>query len=175
MQSSSYIHLADADQTSAAGAALGQALLQIRMDHPFIVHLNGELGAGKTTFVRGLLHAMGHADAVRSPTYTLIEPYEFARDAMQLPVLQVIHMDLYRLADAAQLDELGVRDMLLPDTVLLIEWAARAGTRLPPADLAINLVYPDEQLQGRNLQWIASSAAANQLLQHMQPKYSTGP
>lgn len=175
MTSLPHIHLGDADHTGEAGAALGRALLQLSLPHPLIIHLNGELGAGKTTLVRGLLTAMGHADTVRSPTYTLIEPYEFARDAVHAPALQVIHMDLYRLTDASQLDELGVRDMLLPETVLLIEWAERAGERLPAGDLIINLEYPDEKLQGRNLQWLARSAAAKELLNQAQSKYISRP
>ena len=175
MTPDTYIHLADADQTREAGAALGKALFAARMDQAFIVHLNGELGAGKTTLVSGLLNALGHAEVVRSPTYTLIEPYEFARKAMNASALQVFHMDLYRLIDPAQLDELGVRDMLLPETVLLIEWPERAGDRLPHADLSINLAYLDEGLPGRKLQLDANSVTAKQLLQHLQTKYISCP
>lgn len=156
--------LANADHTREVGALLGKALLKAGIDQPLIIHLVGELGAGKTTFVSGLLNAMGHVGAVRSPTYTLIEPYEFSRADAAASTWQVMHMDLYRLTDASQLDELGVRDMLLPGTILLIEWPERAGDRLPQADVVIHLVYPADGLSGRKLNVVANSESARQLL-----------
>jgi len=109
------------------------------------------------------LNAMGYTGVVRSPTYTLIEPYEFSRgDTM--PTLQVMHLDLYRLTDAAQLEELGVRDMLIPGSVLLIEWPERAGNRLPLPDIVINLAYLSDGESGRTLDAIAQSDPAKLLL-----------
>lgn len=125
-----------AEETRRLGEKLGRALLAIRHRQPVVVALNGDLGAGKTTFVGGLLAAMGVAGAVRSPTYTLVEPYALG-DTM------VYHMDLYRLAGAGELDSLALRDLLHADAVLLIEWAERASTGLPPLDLAIHLSYDD--------------------------------
>lgn len=167
--------LANADHTREVGALLGKAILQTPFDAALIIHLNGELGAGKTTFVGGMLNAMGHIDAVRSPTYTLIEPYEFIRADMPASTLQVIHMDLYRLTDASQLEELGVRDLLLADTVLLIEWPERAGDRLPQADVSIHLAYPAHGLSGRKLEMTTRSAAATLLLRHAYSQYISGP
>lgn len=136
--------LRDAQHTYAAGQALGRALLEQSHAEPLIVTLQGELGAGKTTLVGGLLGALGHTEPVRSPTYTLIEPYELAGR-------QLYHLDLYRLTDSTQLEELGLRDLLQPGAVLLVEWPERAGPLLAKPDLAVHLDYPTEGMEGRQL------------------------
>lgn len=99
-----------------------------------LVFLSGELGTGKTTLVRGILQGLGHRGPVRSPTYTLIEPYEFSHRP-------VFHLDLYRLGDPQELDYLGIRDLLAEDSLVLIEWPERGAGALPSADLAIHLAY----------------------------------
>jgi tRNA threonylcarbamoyladenosine biosynthesis protein TsaE len=124
------------DATRELGARLGQALLASSRVQPVVINLSGELGAGKTTFVSGLLRAVGVTGPVRSPTYTLIEPYELADIA-------VYHMDLYRLGDARDLEMLALRDLLLPGAALLIEWAERGKGALPSPDLALKLQYQD--------------------------------
>jgi tRNA threonylcarbamoyladenosine biosynthesis protein TsaE len=96
------------------------------------VYLTGDLGAGKTTWVRGFLAASGVAGAVRSPTYTLVEFYELA-DAT------AVHLDLYRLQQPAELEGLGVRDWAGPGYLWLIEWPERGAGALPRADLAVTL------------------------------------
>src|SRR5690606_31263679 len=108
-----------------------------------LVTLSGELGAGKTSLVRGLMRALGHAGIVRSPTYTLIEPYEFDGQ-------RVLHLDLYRLASVAELEPLGVRDEFGGDALLVIEWPERAAGALPAADLEITLTSTGA---GRTLRW----------------------
>jgi tRNA threonylcarbamoyladenosine biosynthesis protein TsaE len=95
-----------------------------------VLYLTGDLGAGKTTFVRGFVQALGAANAVRSPTYTLLELHE-------LPSLTVLHVDLYRLREASELDSLGLRDWARPGCLWLIEWPERAAGRLPPSDLTL--------------------------------------
>lgn len=157
------VYLPDAEHTRAAGYALGQALTRYQVAQPLVIALNGELGAGKTTFVGGLLNALGYIGTVRSPTYTLIEPYEFSCDS---DVLTVFHLDLYRLTDPAQLEELGFRDLLQPNAVLLIEWAERAGNALAEPDLAINLAYTTATA-GRDLMLVPTTAVAAQLIHSM--------
>lgn len=126
--------LASPSATRAAGAALGHALLAGKDRGPWLVGLAGELGAGKTTFVAGLLQSLGHAGPVRSPTYTFIEPYELGGRS-------IVHSDLYRIMDAAQVEELGLRDMLVDGAILLVEWPSRAEDRLGTFDLVVELEY----------------------------------
>jgi tRNA threonylcarbamoyladenosine biosynthesis protein TsaE len=95
-----------------------------------VLYLTGELGAGKTTFARGFLRALGVAEAVPSPTYTLLELYPVGG-------LTVVHVDLYRVRDAAELESLGLREWARTGHVWLIEWPERGGARLPPADLSV--------------------------------------
>ena len=102
----------------AAGAALA------------VLYLTGELGAGKTTFARGFLRALGVAEVVPSPTYTLLELYPAG-------ALTVVHVDLFRVRDAAEVESLGLREWARAGHVWLIEWPERGGTRLPPADLTL--------------------------------------
>jgi tRNA threonylcarbamoyladenosine biosynthesis protein TsaE len=97
-----------------------------------IVFLHGQLGAGKTTLVRGILRAFGHAEAVKSPTYTLLEPYEEVDP-------RVYHFDFYRIGDSAELDFIGIDELLDDDAIKLIEWPELAGDRLPPPDVDVYL------------------------------------
>lgn len=119
-----------------ATEALGAALWRSWPGGQCVVLLDGDLGAGKTTLVRGLLRAAGHAGAVRSPTYTLMEPYEVTAG-------RVVHLDLYRLADAEELEFLGLRDELGPGTLILVEWPERGRGALPTEDLRIALADAD--------------------------------
>ena len=107
-----------------------------------IIFLNGELGAGKTTLVRGYLQALGYQGAVKSPTYTLIEPYEVAGR-------RLLHLDIYRLADPLELEALAIRDELDPDNTLLVEWPQRAQGYLGEPDIEINLLYSGDSRQAR--------------------------
>ena len=125
--------LRTADDTTALGAAIAASLAGRK---GLVIHLTGPLGAGKTTLARGLLRALGVTGTIRSPTYTLLEPYEIGGRTL-------VHLDLYRLKDERELEPLGLRDYP-PDTCWwLIEWPERAGTRLPPPDLAVALSHHD--------------------------------
>ena len=99
-----------------------------------IVFLLGDLGAGKTTFTKGLLRGLGHAGSVKSPTYTLLEPYE-------LDLVKVFHFDLYRINDPQELDFLGFDEILDGPGLKLIEWADRALNWLPPPCYCLYLDY----------------------------------
>jgi tRNA threonylcarbamoyladenosine biosynthesis protein TsaE len=101
------------------------------------VYLSGDLGAGKTTWVRGFLAACGVTAIVRSPTYTLVELYD-------LGAVTVLHIDLYRLQAESELEALGLRDWAQPGYLWLIEWPERAVGRLPPADLCVRLSAASE-------------------------------
>jgi len=132
----------NADEMREVGRRLSASLLEIPAG-PIVITLQGELGAGKTTLVRGVLQAFGVVGAVRSPTYTLIEPYE-------LMGRRIYHLDLYRLGNARDLDGLGLRDLLEPDAILLIEWPERAGEgALPRPDLEVKIAYAaDARVEG---------------------------
>jgi tRNA threonylcarbamoyladenosine biosynthesis protein TsaE len=120
-----------ATQTAEETEELGEQLAGARPadEHGLaVIYLTGDLGAGKTTFARGLLRALGENDAVRSPTYTLLELHELAG-------LTVLHVDLYRLRDESELESLGLRDWARPGCLWLIEWPERAASRLPKPDL----------------------------------------
>ena len=140
----------------AIGAVLGRSLMECD-GGPIVIALEGELGAGKTTLVGGILTAFGVAGPVRSPTYTLVEPYEVARS--------IYHLDLYRLVDPRELEPLGMRDMLTGSAVLLIEWPSRAGSALPPTDLTILIEYEAVERGGRRLTASSNTRSGDKLVQ----------
>jgi len=95
-----------------------------------VLHISGDLGAGKTTLCRGMLRAMGYSGAVKSPTFTLVEPYQF-------PESEVYHFDLYRLGDPGELEYIGIDEYFGDNKLCLIEWPEKAIGHLPQHDLEI--------------------------------------
>lgn len=153
---SASLNIATAEEMHELGVQLGAALA--RASDPLVVTLSGELGAGKTTLARGALRSLGVEGAIRSPTYTLIEPYESQRRS-------IYHLDLYRVADASEVEDLGVRDLLRGDAVLLVEWAEKGAGSLPKADLAIQIGYAPGD-QARRVAFVAGTPSGISVLTH---------
>ena len=130
------VPLADFAATEALGAGLAVALPRLE-PRGLVVYLHGDLGAGKTTLVRGWLRKLGVTGIVRSPTYTLVEPYRAG-------LLTCVHVDLYRLRDPSEMEDLGLRDYLQPRTILLIEWPRMGAPWVPQPDLEITIDYAGE-------------------------------
>jgi tRNA threonylcarbamoyladenosine biosynthesis protein TsaE len=145
--------LQSAEQSAELGARLAAAA-------PFAVHqtlclaLQGELGAGKTTLAQGFLRHLGVSGAIRSPSYTLIEPYD-TRCGL------VLHVDLYRLNSSAELESLGLRDEWHRAVLVLLEWPERAAGELPPADLGVQI---SGQRDSRRAQLLPQSVPGRQWL-----------
>ena len=138
--------LPDSAATEALGAALARSFPGARAgageSAGAVFHLRGELGSGKTTCARSLLHALGVTAPVRSPTYTLVDTYSVAD-------LTCVHVDLYRVQTTLEVEELGLRDMTGPGYLMLIEWPEKGGTAVPRADLNLQLLYAGEARAAR--------------------------
>lgn len=130
MVASLTVHLPDEAATRALGAELAAVVIP-----GLSIHLSGELGSGKTTLARGLVQGLGFPGRVKSPTYTLVEPYSGSR-------LTLYHFDLFRFRDPKEWDEAGFRDCFNERSVCVVEWPERALDLLPPADLRIALTAP---------------------------------
>ena len=149
--------LPDAESQTAFGERLA-----VLLPTGLVIYLRGDLGTGKTTLARGILRGLGHHGPARSPTYTLIEPYEIG-------TRRVYHLDLYRLADPEELEYLGLRDLLAEEALWLIEWPERGAGLLPPPDLTIAIDYlPPDRPQGRHMTLSAASEKARNLIVALQ-------
>ena len=134
--------------------AMGASLAQRCATNGGRIYLQGELGAGKTTLVRGLLHALGHRGPVKSPTFTLVEPYELGGQF-------IYHFDLYRVTAVEELEAIGLRDYFEPGNLCLVEWPERGAGLLPGADLEIEIIYAP---LGRQVSLKAETAVGTAML-----------
>lgn len=139
-------YLPDESATQALGAALARALAP-----GLVVYLEGDLGAGKTALTRALLHAAGHKGAVKSPTYTLSEPYRIALDGRNV---NLIHYDLYRMASPEEFLDAGFREDFDGRNICIVEWPEKGAPVLPPPDVQILLTVSG---LGRNVELQALS------------------
>ena len=146
------------------------------------IYLHGDLGAGKTTLVRGLLHALGHVGKVKSPTYTLVEPYEIklnGRIHLKQPNLNLYHFDLYRFNDDEEWEAAGFRDYFNAESVCLIEWPEKAQNVLPLPDLNITFSIKDFSINntdsttelGRSISISAHSTLGQQCLKAISTEF----
>lgn len=141
--------LPDEAATTAAGSALARSLPDVS-GQSLLLGLSGELGSGKTTLTRGLLRALGVTGTIRSPTFTLVEPYETARGSVH-------HLDLYRLGTGTrELEALGYRDIRALPGLVIVEWPERAGEGLGSPDLLVTLEHRHD---GRAMRLEASTPA----------------
>lgn len=133
MQYSFQLNLNDEADTQKLAACLGQCI------EKGVIYLIGDLGAGKTTLTRYWLQNLGHRGAVKSPTYTLVEPYKINQQ-------DVFHFDLYRLNDPYELELMGIRDYLdIADALFLFEWPSKGGDEIPEADVILNIEKSDDE------------------------------
>jgi tRNA threonylcarbamoyladenosine biosynthesis protein TsaE len=138
------------------GAQLAGAIGKI--DSPLLILLNGDLGAGKTTISRGILKGLGHLGAVKSPTYTLVEPY-------QLAIGKIYHFDLYRLIDPEELEHIGFSDYLSEAKLCIIEWPENGGSYISLPDISIDIQLNES---GRQVTLDSSTESGKQCINLLQ-------
>jgi tRNA threonylcarbamoyladenosine biosynthesis protein TsaE len=157
------VDLADESATRATGAALARALLAVEVEQIFVT-LRGELGAGKTTLVRGFLAGLGVGGPVRSPTFTLVESYVAGARVVD-------HLDWFRLDGSGELEGLGFRDLLVPGHWVLVEWPERAPQAAAAADLEVTLSYAPA---GRRAGLVAMTPLGDTVIQRLMADVTLG-
>jgi tRNA threonylcarbamoyladenosine biosynthesis protein TsaE len=161
------LKLADAEATAALGTALARAIERRSPaigDHGMQIGVSGDLGAGKTSLVRGLLRGLGVTGPIKSPTFALLEPYTVSS-------LDCYHFDFYRFSDPAEFGASGFRELFGPGRLCLIEWPERAGDRLPTSDVSITLKVDGD---GRLASLVAGSELGHACLTSAIAEYPAG-
>ncbi|MGI1679152.1 MAG: tRNA (adenosine(37)-N6)-threonylcarbamoyltransferase complex ATPase subunit type 1 TsaE [Cellvibrionaceae bacterium] len=151
------LFLNNEEATVSFGKKIGTSVLSDVKTTGVVIYLIGDLGAGKTTLCRGVLNAFGYYGAVKSPTYTLVEPYD-------IEDLQVCHFDLYRLGDPEELEYMGIRDYFGPGNLCLIEWPNRGEGVLPDADLIVTVTV---KLPGRHIEVLANTKIGENIMSQL--------
>jgi tRNA threonylcarbamoyladenosine biosynthesis protein TsaE len=146
------IYLPDEEHTLRFGAKLAAVCGETA-----VIFLQGDLGAGKTTLTRGFLRALGFEGKVKSPSYTLVEPYEINSQ-------KVFHFDFYRLQHPQELEFIGLQDYFIPNAICLVEWPQNGGELLPAADLSC---YIESYLTGRQIRIEAHTPHGQQILRQL--------
>ena len=149
-QNLSIARLADESQTVDLARRFGR-----HIEPPLALYLQGDLGTGKTTFARGLIHALGYRERVKSPTFGLLETYTVGE-------IEILHLDLYRVVDPRELEFLAIRDLYTDRALLLVEWPERGSGSLPLPDVTLRL---DHEGAGRMATLDAPSAKGKALVQ----------
>lgn len=157
MENNFTLDLPDEAATIDFGATLAKSIVP-----NLTIYLHGDLGAGKTTLVRGLLRGLGYVGRVKSPTYTLVEPYEMLDS--HSAQLNLYHFDLYRFNDEEEWEAAGFREYFNVNSVCLIEWPEKAAQVLPQPDIEINF---DIKADGRRVQVSAHTARGQQCIQYI--------
>lgn len=149
MQQKIKLHCATETDLLSCGIALAKVI-----DHEAVIFLYGPLGAGKTTFCRGFLRGLGYEGKVKSPTYTLVEPYEIAGKT-------IYHFDFYRMTDASELHHSGIEDYFASPAICLVEWPEVGLSLLPSPDIVCYLAFAKE---GRDLVFEARSLRGEKII-----------
>lgn len=152
------VELSTQEQTESFAAEVAKACRVMKAS--ISIHLIGDLGAGKTTFSRGFIQSLGFTGRVKSPTYTLVEPYEIGE-------LNVFHFDLYRLADPEELEFMGIRDYQQSGSINLIEWPSKGEGYLPPPSICINIGFIE---QGRVIEVESLDAIGERVIRQLEEK-----
>jgi tRNA threonylcarbamoyladenosine biosynthesis protein TsaE len=133
------LHWQTEDDTRQFAARLAHQLSTLTPEDSLFIELHGDLGAGKTTFVRHLLQTMGVTGRIKSPTYAIVEAYDDIKNALYQP-LNLWHFDFYRFNDPLEWEEAGFRDIFASKGIKLVEWPEKATAELPLADIAMTIV-----------------------------------
>ena len=155
------LHWQTEDDTRQFAARLAHQLSTLTPEDSLFIELHGDLGAGKTTFVRHLLQAMGVTGRIKSPTYAIVESYDDIKNALYQP-LNLWHFDFYRFNDPLEWEEAGFRDIFASKGIKLAEWPEKAAAELPVADIAMKIVANMDE--SRTMTLTAQTPAGQHLL-----------
>ncbi len=159
------MHWQTEDDTRQFAARFAAQLSALPVDASFFIELHGDLGAGKTTFVRHLLQAMGVTGRIKSPTYAIVESYDDIKNALYQPI-NLWHFDFYRFNDPLEWEEAGFRDIFASKGIKLAEWPEKAAAGLPLADIAMIIVANMDESRAITIK--AQTPAGHQVISKLQ-------